>query len=70
MIPLLTGNVVFPRFLSWDVERKAKEFVEEREVRFDSNVDAQITEYLHTAAWHNNTLGKNSFKRGAQLEAL
>lgn len=57
MIPLITGNVVFPRFLSWDVERKSKEFAEERELKFDTNIDAQITETLHTTAWHDNTLG-------------
>lgn len=57
MIPLLTGNVVFPRFLSWDVDRKSKEFAENRADKFDTNVEAQITELLHTTAWHNNTLG-------------
>lgn len=58
MIPLLTGNVIFPRFLSWDIQRRTKEFEEEREFRFDTNVDAQITEALHNTAWHSNTLGE------------
>lgn len=56
VLPLLTGNVIFPRFLSWDVDRKRKEFAEERE-KFANNVDGQITELLHTTAWPNNTLG-------------
>lgn len=60
MIPLMTGNVVFPRFLSWDVDRKSQEFTEGRE-QFDGNIDAQITELLHTTAWYNNTLGTESW---------
>lgn len=58
LIPLITGNVVFPRFLSWDVDRKGKMFAQDREDKFDVNVDSQITELLHTTAWHNNTLGE------------
>lgn len=57
MIPLMTGNVVFPRFISWDVTKRSKEFLEDREYKYDTNVDAQITELLHNTAWFNNTLG-------------
>lgn len=56
MISILTGNVLFPRFLPWEISRNSENFLDSKK-KLESNPDALITELLHTTAWHNNTLG-------------
>lgn len=50
------GNVLFPRFLPWEVKSSKDALIKARK-SLESNPDNLITELLHQTAWHNNTLG-------------
>lgn len=54
--PLLVGNILYPRLLRWEVasaHRKIQMF----ENQLEDDTDELLNEYLHQAAFHNNTLG-------------
>ncbi|GFE53019.1 mitochondrial processing peptidase alpha [Babesia ovis] len=56
MVNLLIGNVLFPRFLPWEMKAN-KARLDERRKQIMESPDQYITELLHSVAWHNNTLG-------------
>eukprot|EP00371_Babesia_bovis_P002869 XP_001611516.1 mitochondrial processing peptidase alpha subunit [Babesia bovis T2Bo] len=56
MVNLLIGNVLFPRFLPWEM-KASKSRLDDRRKQIMSSPDQYITELLHSVAWHNNTLG-------------
>merc|ERR1719203_2113983 len=54
VVPLMVGNVLFPRLLPWEVKAAHKK-VAEAKAALDA--DAIVNELLHKAAFCNNTLG-------------
>jgi len=56
VVPLLIGNVLFPRLLPWEV-KAAQSKVTEAQAALKENPDAMIGELLHKAAYCNNSLG-------------
>lgn len=54
VIPLMVGNVLFPRLLPWEVKAAHKKVGEARSAL---DADAIVSEMLHKAAFCNNTLG-------------
>ncbi|KAK1444817.1 metalloprotease [Babesia gibsoni] len=56
MLNLLIGNVLFPRFLPWEMKAN-KERLKDKLKQVQETPDLLITELLHSVAWHNNTLG-------------
>ena len=56
LIPLLIGNVLFPRFLPWELKSNEQKLLHARQ-RAETNADYVLSECLHAAAWHGNTLG-------------
>jgi processing peptidase subunit alpha len=58
VVPLMVGNVLFPRLLPWEVKAAHKK-VKEAKDAMDS--DSIVSELLHKAAYCNNTLGYSPF---------
>lgn len=56
VVPLMVGNVLFPRLLPWEVKASSKMVKDERKA-LEGNPDAMVSELLHKAAYCNNTLG-------------
>jgi len=56
LIPMMVGNVLFPRLLPWEVKATSKK-VKDLKAKFQTNPDAMLNELLHKAAYCNNTLG-------------
>ncbi|KEP64802.1 UNVERIFIED_CONTAM: peptidase M16, alpha subunit, putative [Hammondia hammondi] len=56
LVPMLTGNVLFPRFLPWELKACKEKLIMARK-RLEHMPDQMVSELLHTTAWHNNTLG-------------
>lgn len=56
VVPLLVGNVLFPRLLPWEI-KAAHSKVKEARAALEANPDAMVSELLHKAAYCNNTLG-------------
>merc|ERR1719203_1732463 len=54
VVPLMVGNVLFPRLLPWEVKAAHKKVAEARAAL---DADAMVNELLHKAAFCNNTLG-------------
>lgn len=54
VVPLMVGNVLFPRLLPWEVKAAHKKVAEARNAL---DADAIVSELLHKAAFCNNTLG-------------
>merc|ERR1740117_2898132 len=48
VVPLMIGNVLFPRLLPWEVKAAHKKVMEARDAR---SPDAMINELLHSAAF-------------------
>jgi len=57
VIPLMVGNVLFPRLLPWEVKAAHKKVKEARDAM---DADAMVSELLHKAAYCNNSLGFSS----------
>jgi processing peptidase subunit alpha len=55
-VPLMIGNVLFPRLLPWEVKAASKK-VKDARAALESDPDAMVSELLHRAAFCNNTLG-------------
>jgi processing peptidase subunit alpha len=56
VVPLLVGNVLFPRMLPWEV-KAAHGKVKDARAALEANPDAMVSELLHKAAYCNNSLG-------------
>lgn len=56
VVPLLVGNVLFPRLLPWEVKASSK-LVKDARTALEGNPDAMVSDLLHKAAYCNNTLG-------------
>lgn len=56
VLPLMVGNVLFPRLLPWEVKAAHKK-VKESQAQMENNPDAMLNSLLHKAAYCNNTLG-------------
>jgi len=56
VIPMMIGNVLFPRLLPWEVKAAHKKVGEARAAMM-ADPDAMVSELLHKAAYCNNTLG-------------
>jgi len=60
VIPLLVGNVLFPRLLPWEVKATAKK-VKGIKAQLEADPDSMVSELLHKAAYCNNTLGLSPY---------
>merc|ERR1740115_649300 len=58
VVPLMVGNVLFPRLLPWEVKAAQKD-VATATAALKSSPDGMINELLHSAAFCNNTLGRS-----------
>mmetsp|Transcript_113096 Transcript_113096/g.320384 ORF Transcript_113096/g.320384 Transcript_113096/m.320384 type:complete len:521 (+) Transcript_113096:65-1627(+) len=56
VVPLLVGNILFPRLLPWEVKAATKK-VEAAKAAFKADPDAVVSDLLHRAAYCNNTFG-------------
>jgi processing peptidase subunit alpha len=57
VVPLMVGNVLFPRLLPWEVKASVSK-VKEAKAALEKDPDTMISELLHKAAFCNNTLGQ------------
>ncbi|SOV76875.1 mitochondrial processing peptidase alpha subunit, putative [Plasmodium reichenowi] len=64
---LIIGNVLFPRFLSWEMKNNVNRLNLMREKLFENN-ELYITELLHNTAWYNNTLGNKLYVYESSIE--
>lgn len=60
VVPLMVGNVLFPRLLPWEVKALTKK-VKEGQDALAKDPDAMLSELLHRAAYCNNTLGLSPY---------
>lgn len=67
VINMLIGNILFPRFLSWEMHNNVNRLNTMRNKLFE-NSELHITELLHNTAWHNNTLGNKLYVCESSLE--
>ncbi|SCM23347.1 mitochondrial processing peptidase alpha subunit, putative [Plasmodium chabaudi chabaudi] len=67
VINLLIGNVLFPRFLSWEMKNNVNRLNTMRAKLFENN-EMYITELLHNTAWYNNTLGNKLYVSESNIE--
>jgi len=58
VVPLMIGNVLFPRLLPWEVKGSVAK-VKTARAALESDPDAMISELLHKAAYCNNSLGQS-----------
>jgi len=56
-VPLLVGNVLFPRLLPWEVKSAMKD-VATAKAALEADVDAYVLELLQSTAFLNNTVGQ------------
>mmetsp|Transcript_7012 Transcript_7012/g.17926 ORF Transcript_7012/g.17926 Transcript_7012/m.17926 type:complete len:514 (+) Transcript_7012:80-1621(+) len=56
VIPMMIGNVLFPRLLPWEVKAAHKK-VSQASAELAASPDEMVSSLLHKAAWCNNTLG-------------
>jgi len=59
VVPLIIGNVLFPRLLPWEVKASHAK-VKEARAALEQDPDAMVSELLHKAAYCNNTLGQSA----------
>jgi processing peptidase subunit alpha len=59
VVPMLVGNVLFPRLLPWEV-KTAEEGVALASANLAADADASVQDLLHRTAYCNNTLGNNT----------
>eukprot|EP00397_Hematodinium_sp_SG-2012_P023158 GEMP01024043.1.p1 GENE.GEMP01024043.1~~GEMP01024043.1.p1 ORF type:complete len:496 (+),score=93.97 GEMP01024043.1:146-1633(+) len=58
IVPLLVGNVLFPRLLQWEFSA-IKGKVVEAQNELKAHPDNYVSELIHQTAFHNNTLGNS-----------
>ncbi|CAJ1332069.1 unnamed protein product [Effrenium voratum] len=56
VVPLMVGNVLFPRLLPWEVKSAHGDVKTDKEA-LTGNPDSMVSDLLHKAAYCNNTLG-------------
>lgn len=56
VVPLVVGNILFPRLLPWEVKAMHKS-VKDARAAMEGDADAMVSELLHKAAFCNNSLG-------------
>jgi len=56
IVPILVGNVLYPRLVRWEVESAHKK-IRDAQDALAANVDELVNEAVHQVAYHNNTLG-------------
>jgi len=66
VVPLMIGNVLFPRMLPWEVKASHAK-VNEARAALEGNADAMVNELLHSAAYCNNTLGRSPLASGRSM---
>lgn len=59
VVPLMIGNVLFPRLLPWEVKAAHSQVATDNAIRKE-NAAAYVQDLLHSAAYHNNTLGHST----------
>mmetsp|Transcript_2380 Transcript_2380/g.2763 ORF Transcript_2380/g.2763 Transcript_2380/m.2763 type:complete len:447 (+) Transcript_2380:56-1396(+) len=59
VIPLMVGNILFPRLVPWEVKAAHKKAKEAKDA-LAKDADATVSELLHKAAYCNNTLGHST----------
>jgi len=57
-VPLLIGNVLFPRLLPWEVKQTIPD-VSTAQASLAADADATVNELLHKTAYCNNSLGRS-----------
>ncbi|CDJ37319.1 mitochondrial-processing peptidase alpha subunit, putative [Eimeria tenella] len=67
LLPLLTGNVLFPRLLPWEISANKNKLIQMKQ-KIESQPDQCVSEMLHQTAWHNNTLGLKLFATEKSLQ--
>lgn len=60
VVPLMVGNILFPRLLPWEVKSTSKA-VKEKATWLKGSPDDVVNELLHKAAFCNNTLGLSPY---------
>lgn len=63
VVPLMIGNVLFPRLLPWEVKASIPK-VKTARAALEANPDEMINELLHRVAYCNNTLGQSPLASG------
>lgn len=67
LLPMLTGNVLFPRLLPWELKANHDKLLHAKQ-RIERMPDQMVSELLHTTAWHNNTLGHKVYATEKSLQ--
>ncbi|KAL8449283.1 hypothetical protein Emag_003667 [Eimeria magna] len=67
MLPMMTGNVLFPRLLPWELKANHDKLLYAKQ-RIERMPDQMVSELLHTTAWHNNTLGHKVYATEKSLQ--
>ncbi|OEH74548.1 mitochondrial-processing peptidase alpha [Cyclospora cayetanensis] len=67
LLPMLTGNVLFPRLLPWELKANHDKLLHMKH-RIERTPDQMVSELLHTTAWHNNTLGHKLYAAEKSLQ--
>jgi len=66
VVPLMVGNVLFPRLLPWEVKAEHPKVEAARQALLGSP-DDMVSEMLHKAAYCNNTLGLSPLSSSRSL---
>ena len=61
VVPIITGNVIFPRILRWEVDA-CKDEIYKQMNGYNDDVDNVVSELFHETAFMNNTLGLRNCK--------
>lgn len=67
LLPMLTGNVLFPRLLPWELTANHDKLLHAKH-RIERMPDQMVSELLHQTAWHNNTLGHKVYATEKSLQ--
>lgn len=67
LLPMLTGNVLFPRLLPWELKANHDKLLYAKQ-RIERMPDQMVSELLHSTAWHNNSLGHKVFATEKSLQ--
>jgi len=65
-VPLIIGNVLFPRLLPWEVKQTIPD-VAAAQASHGADADATVNELLHKTAYCNNSLGRSTLATDRSL---
>jgi len=65
-VPLLVGNVLFPRLLPWEV-KQAQPDISTAQAQLAADPDATVNALLHKTAFCNNTIGQSTLATDRSL---